>query len=170
MPQLALIAAVARNGVIGRDGTLPWRLPQDLRRFRDLTMGHALIMGRRTWDSLPRVLPGRQNIVVTRQTHFAAHGAIVVHSLDEALSRVEQPSPAFCIGGGEIFRAAMPRATTAYITEIAADFEGSATFPALDPHEWRETERDLRPIDPALGAAYAFVTYERLSSPARQPE
>jgi dihydrofolate reductase len=166
MQKLALIAAVARNGVIGRDGTLPWRLPEDLRRFRDLTMGHALIMGRRTWDSLPRVLPGRQNIVITRQSRFAADGAIVVHSLDDALSAVEQPPPAFCIGGSEIFRAAIPRATTAYMTEIAADFEGNVTFPALDPREWREKERTLRPIDPALGAAYAFVTYERIT-PAR---
>jgi dihydrofolate reductase len=166
MPKLALIAAVARNGVIGRDGSLPWRLPEDLRRFRDLTMGHALIMGRRTWDSLPRVLPGRQSIVVTRQSQFDADGAVVVHSLEDALSKVAQPSPAFCIGGSEIFRAAIPRATTAYITEIAADFVGDVMFPPLDPREWRETERELRPIDPALGAAYAFVTYER-TFPAR---
>src|SRR3954453_16771189 len=111
MPKLALIAAGARNRITGRDCPLPWRLPEDLKRFRKLTMGHALIMGRRTWDSLPRVLPGRQNIVVRRQWQFAAEGAMVVHSRDEAISSVAQPSPAFCIGGGEIFRAAMPRAT-----------------------------------------------------------
>ncbi|HEY3459383.1 MAG TPA: dihydrofolate reductase, partial [Casimicrobiaceae bacterium] len=105
---LALIVAVAANGVIGRNGTLPWRLPEDLRHFRKLTTGHAIIMGRRTWDSLPRALPDRQNIVVSRQASFHADGAIVVRSLDAALRAVVYPSPPFCIGGGELFRAALP--------------------------------------------------------------
>ena len=99
---LALIAAVAANGVIGRDGKLPWRLPEDLRRFRELTTGHSIIMGRRTWDSLGRALPGRQNIVVTRQPAFGADGALVARSLAEALGAVTLPAPAFCFGGGEL--------------------------------------------------------------------
>jgi dihydrofolate reductase len=166
MPQLALIAAVARNGVIGSNGTLPWRFPEDLRRFRNLTTGHALIMGRRTWDSLPRALPGRENIVITRQPRFAADGAIIAHSLDDALAKVTQPPPVYCIGGGEIFREAMPLATTAYMTEIDADFEGDAVLPPLDRDEWRETRRESHPFDAARGFAYAFVTYERVSSAA----
>jgi dihydrofolate reductase len=158
---LALIVAVAANGVIGRNGTLPWRLPEDLRHFRELTSGHAIIMGRRTWQSLPRALPNRQNIVVSRQTDFHADGAIVVSSLDAALRAVVYPSPPFCIGGGELFRAALPLADTAYVTEIARTFDGDATFPALDPREWMETSRETHSHAGDDGFDYAFVTYER---------
>jgi dihydrofolate reductase len=161
-PALALIAAVARNGVIGRDGTLPWRLPEDLRRFRALTTGHAVIMGRRTWQSLTRALAGRQNIVVSRQMGFAAEGATVARSLDDALARVDCPPPAFCIGGGELYRAALPLARSAFITEIARDFDGDATFPPLDPTQWRETAREPRAAHGSDGFDYAFVTYERI--------
>ncbi len=164
---LALIAAVARNGVIGRDGALPWRLPEDLRRFRALTTGHSIVMGRRTWQSLPHALPGRQNIVVTRQARFTAEGAVVVHSLDAALAALACPEPAFCIGGAEIYRAAVPIADTAYITEIARDFEGDTTFPPLDPSQWRETARETRTSDGPDAFAYAFVTWERVRADAR---
>lgn len=164
---LALIAAVARNGVIGRDGALPWRLPEDLRRFRALTTGHSIVMGRRTWQSLPRALPGRQNIVVTRQTGFVADGAVVVHSLDAALAAAAYPEPAFCIGGAEIYRAALPSADTAYITEIARDFEGDTTFPPLDPARWRETARETHVSAGPDALQYAFVTYERVRADAR---
>ena len=158
---LALIAAVAANGVIGRDGRLPWHLPEDLRRFRELTTGHAIIMGRRTWESLPRALPGRQNIVVTRNASFRADGADVVASIEDALGAVVYPSPPFCIGGGEIYRAALPYATTAYVTEIARAFDGDATFPALDPAQWVETAREAHPPAGDRDFAYAFVTCER---------
>jgi dihydrofolate reductase len=157
---LALIAAVARNGVIGRDGALPWRLPEDLRHFRALTTGHTLIMGRRTWQSLPRALPDRQNIVVTRRA-LALDGASSAASLDEALAQVQCPAPAFCIGGGELYRTALPIASTAYITEIARDFDGDATFPPLDPAQWREVAREPRVLEGSDGFHYAFVTYER---------
>ncbi len=160
-PALALIAAVASNGVIGRDGKLPWRLPEDLRRFRALTTGHSIIMGRRTWESLPRALPERQNIVVTRQPEFMAEGAIVTGSLDEALARVERPEPAFCIGGGELYRAALPLAQTAFITAIERAFEGDATCPPLDPAQWRETARESHASGDTEDLRYAFVTYER---------
>ena len=158
---LALIAAVAANGVIGRHGTLPWRLPEDLRHFRELTTGHAVIMGRRTWESLPRALPNRQNIVVTRREGYHAADATVARSLDAALRAVVSPAPAFCIGGGELYRAALPCADIAYVTEIARDFEGDATFPALDPRTWIETAREAHVHEGEPSFAYAFVTYRR---------
>ncbi|HEX6138309.1 MAG TPA: dihydrofolate reductase, partial [Casimicrobiaceae bacterium] len=128
---LALIAAVASNGVIGRGDRLPWRLPEDLRRFRELTTGHTVIMGRRTWESLPGALPGRQNIVVSRSPGFRASGACVAASLDDALAQIACPPPAFCIGGGELYRAALPLAQIAFVTEIDRAFDGDAFFPAL---------------------------------------
>jgi len=163
---LALIAAVASNGVIGRDGALPWRLPHDLRHFRMLTTGHAVIMGRRTWDSLGRALPQRQNIVVSRQPGLKAEGAIVVASLTDALARVDLPGPAFCIGGAELYRLALPMARTAYVTEIARAFEGDAMFPALDPAQWQEATREHRRLDGPEGFDYDYVTYVRRSPPA----
>ena len=163
-PALALIAAVAANGVIGRDGKLPWRLANDLHHFRMLTTGHSVIMGRRTWESLARALPGRQNIVVTHQPAYAADGAVVARSLDDALAQVHYPAPAFCIGGGELYRVALPLARTAYITEIARDFEGDATFPPLDPAQWREVSREAHTASTGDGFDYAFVTYERPSA------
>ncbi len=130
---LALIAAVAANGVIGDRNALPWRLPDDLRRFRALTTGHAVIMGRKTWESLPGALPGRQNIVVTRDPGYAAAGAEIAATLDAALALVRLPPPAFCIGGGELYRAALPRATTLYLTEIDRDFAGDVDLSAVRP-------------------------------------
>ncbi len=159
--EVALIAAVAANGVIGADNRLPWRLPDDLKRFRALTTGHAVIMGRKTWESLPRALPDRQNIVVTRQRDFVAAGAEVAHSFEDALGRVRLPAPVFCIGGGELYRAALPFATTLHMTEIARAFEGDARFPPIDRAEWRETAREDRPATEPSGFAYSYVTYER---------
>jgi dihydrofolate reductase len=160
-PPLALIAAVARNGVIGADNRLPWRLPADLRHFRALTTGHAVIMGRRTFESLPAALPNRQNIVVSRRRDVVAPGAEVAGSLDDALARVTLPAPAFCIGGGELYRAAMDDATFAYLTEIAADVPGDTTFPPLDPAAWQETSREPHVAEGPDGYDYAFVTYQR---------
>ena len=158
---LALIAAVAANGVIGDRNRLPWRLPEDLRHFRALTTGHAVIMGRKTWESLPGPLPGRQNIVVTRDPHYAAAGAEVATTLDAALALVRLPPPAFCIGGGELYRAALPRATMLYLTEIDRDFEGDATFPPFDRADWPETRREAQRSDGPDAFTYRFVTRER---------
>ena len=158
-PALALIVAVARNGVIGAANTLPWRLPDDLKHFRALTTGHAVIMGRKTWESLPRPLPGRQNIVVTRQTGYVAVGAETAGSLADAMTRVRMPAPAFCIGGGELFADALGQADVMYVTEIARDFAGDTVFPAFDPSHWREIEREVHLA--AEGYEYAFVTYVR---------
>ena len=161
LPALAIIVAVARNGVIGNDNRLPWHLPEDLKRFRALTTGHAIIMGRRTWESIGRALPERQNIVVTRNPGYAAAGAEVAGSLDAALAAVALPGPAFCIGGGELYREALPRATTLHVTEIHRSVPGDASFPPIDRGVWRETARV-----PGVGAGpdalrYDFVTYER---------
>lgn len=158
---LAIIAAVAANGTIGARGGLPWRLPDDLRRFRALTTGHAIVMGRRTWQSLGRALPGRQNIVVTRNPALDAPGAQVAAGLDEALALVRLPSPAFCIGGAELYALALPRADRLDLTEIARDFEGDAHFPAFDRSEWREVSREQHVAPPPDSLAYAYVTYER---------
>jgi dihydrofolate reductase len=158
---LALVLAVARDGTIGAQGTLPWRLPEDLKRFRALTTGHSIVMGRKTWASLPRALPARQNIVVTRDPAFRAEGADVVHSLDEALARARLPPPVFCIGGAELYRAALPRADVLYLTEIDRDFDGDVRLPPLDRSVWHEVEREPRRREGSDGFDYAFVTYRR---------
>jgi dihydrofolate reductase len=158
---LTVIAAVARNGVIGRDNALPWHLPADLRHFRALTMGHAVVMGRKTWESLPdkfRPLPGRHNIVVTRNSGYAAAGATVVTSLADAVAAASG-SDAFVIGGAELYRAALAQADRLELTEIARDYEGDTYFPARDPAQWRETARDAQRDDSGLD--FAFVSYRR---------
>jgi dihydrofolate reductase len=158
-PALAVIAAVAANGVIGAGNRLPWRLPADLKRFRALTTGHAVIMGRKTWESIGRPLPDRQNIVVTRQVGLTAPGIETARSLAVALSRVRLPPPAFCIGGALLYREALPLATTLQLTLIARAFDGDAMFPAFDRAEWRETARETHTDD---GLEYAFVTCQRI--------
>lgn len=168
-PGIALIAAVAANGVIGAGNRLPWRLPEDLKRFRALTVGHAVIMGRKTWESLPRALPERQNIVVTRRPGYVAAGAEVAHSFSSALGRVLLPDPAFCIGGGELYRLALPFATKLHMTEIARDFDGDARFPAFERGDWRETTRENHAAGDPDGFAYAYVTYERAKPVAARP-
>jgi len=163
IPSIALIAAVASNGVIGVDNRLPWRLADDLKRFRALTTGHAIIMGRKTWESLPHALVHRQNIVVTRQRGYAAVGAEVAGSFDEALALVRLPAPVFCIGGGELFRDALARANRLYLTEIDRDFDGDAKFPSWRDG-WKEIARESRRSEGPDGFDYAYVTYERIPS------
>ena len=154
---LALIAAVARNGVIGRDNDLVWRDRDDLQRFKRLTLGHVLVMGRRTYDSIGRPLPGRTTVVVTRQPDWSAPGVVAAHSLDEALKLAEDVSPgqdAYVAGGGEIYRLALPLADRLELTEIDADLAGDTMFPAFDQSAWTETTRADRP-------GYSWVTYTR---------
>ena len=161
----ALVFAVARNGTIGVAGGLPWRLSEDLKRFRSLTTGHTVIMGRKTWASLPRALPDRQNVVVTRDQKFVAHGADVAHSLDAALACVRCPPPVFCIGGAELATAALPRADTLYLTEIDRDFNGDVVLPPIDRTQWREVSREPRRFEGEDGFDFAFVTYARRRPP-----
>lgn len=158
---------MASNGVIGAGNALPWRLPADLRHFRVLTTGHAVVMGRKTWESLPHALPARQNIVVTRQSGYRAQGALVVATLEVALATATLPPPVFCIGGGELYREAMRLADAVYVTDIERAFDGDTTFPSLDPDQWQATARERHLPDTADGLAYAFVTYRRVAAPAR---
>ena len=160
-----LIFARARNGVIGRDGTMPWHLPEDLAHFKRVTAGSPVIMGRKTWDSLPprfRPLPGRSNIVVTRQTDWRADGAHPTHSLVDALrvARQQRPEPAevWVIGGAELYRLAEPVAARAVITELGLDVDGDAHAPALG-HDWVETGRESHVA--ASGLAFDIVTVQR---------
>ena len=154
---------MARNGVIGVDNRLPWRLPEDLRRFRALTTGHTIIMGRKTWESIGRPLPDRQNIVVSRQAAFDAPGAEVAASFDAALALATRPDPVFVIGGEALYRAALPGATRLYFTEIERDFAGDARFPEFSRRSWRETAREERHTDGNDGFGYAFAEYERVA-------
>ncbi len=156
---LAIIAAVARNGVIGVDNALPWRLPEDLKRFRALTTGHAIVMGRRTWQSLGRPLPHRQNIVVTRDRAFAAPGADIAHALPEALACARLPAPVYCIGGAELYAEALPHADVLELTEIDRDYAGDAWFPPFHRDDWLEVGREGHVTDEGL--RYAFVTCRR---------
>jgi dihydrofolate reductase len=153
---ITLVVAAARNGVIGKDGTIPWRLPDDMKRFKALTLGHTVVMGRKTWDSLPpknRPLPGRRNLVVTREAQWRAEGAEPV-ALDAALA----DGDVFVIGGAEIYRAALPLAGRIELTEVQGDFAGDAHF-IFDRSCWRETARADH-VSPD-GLAYSFVTLDR---------
>ena len=158
---LHLIYARAANGVIGKDNTLPWHLPEDLAHFKRTTLGCPVIMGRKTWDSLPprfRPLPGRLNVVLTRDTTWQAEGALGAGSLAQALALCPEGSDAWVIGGAQIYEQALPLASTAVVTEIAQDFDGDAFAPRLGP-EWVETAREQHTS--ASGLPFAFVTYKR---------
>ena len=167
MTDIVLIVAAAENGVIGKEGAIPWRLPEDLRRFKALTMSHPIVMGRKTWDSFPKKpLPGRTNIVITRQPGWRAEGAVTAASLDDALRIARaQSGTVFVIGGGEIYRAALPQATRVELTEIHQAFDGDAHFPALDRTAWRETAREDHATPEGL--RYAFVTLLREHRPGK---
>jgi dihydrofolate reductase len=160
----AVIAAVASNGVIGIDNRLPWRLPADLKRFRALTTGHTIIMGRRTWQSLPHALPDRQNIVVTRARDYQVDGAQTAGSLADALASATRPAPVFCIGGAALYRDALPLADMLYITEIDHAFEGDATFPNWPRAQWLEIRREAHRVEGESGFDYAFVTDRRIGA------
>lgn len=152
---LAMIAAMAANRVIGAAGALPWHEPEDLRHFKAITSGHALIMGRKTWETLGRPLPKRRNLVVTRQADFKAAGGEVFTSLDSAIvaARATDDQP-MIIGGGEIYRLALPLATRIHLTEVRCQPVGDATFPELDPGEWRLTSE-------RVSGNLSFRVYER---------
>jgi len=158
MTRIHIVAAVASNGIIGAQGKLPWRLPQDLQHFKQLTLGHPVIMGRRTWESLGKALPERENIVVTRRRGYEAPGAAVASSLDAALALCAGEPIVFVIGGGELYAAALPLAAGLVLTEIHRDFEGDARFPTFDRAKWRETQRESHTA--ADGMRFDFVLYE----------
>jgi dihydrofolate reductase len=165
---LVLVAAVAENGVIGRDGGLPWRLPSDLRRFRALTLGHPVVMGRKTYDAIGKPLPGRTNIVMTRDTAFAARGAVVAPNLEAALMVARGDAlrrsvrHVMIIGGGELYGETIRRACRLEITRVHARPTGDSTFPAIDPAQWRETGRCEYPAGPDDDAPFTAFAYERI--------
>lgn len=166
MSPVSLIVAVSRNGVIGTHGKLPWRLPEDLQHFKALTLGKPIIMGRKTWESLPKKpLPGRANIVVTRDRNYRADGAFVAHTFDEALAKAHaaKPDEIMVIGGEAIFAAALPLATRVYLTAIERDYEGDARMPLIDRRIFDEIACD-GPHRTEAGLGYSFLTLERRRS------
>ncbi|MGH1345429.1 MAG: dihydrofolate reductase [Nannocystales bacterium] len=161
--KVSLIVGRARNGVIGREGDLPWRLPADLAQFKRRTMGHHLIMGRRTFESLPGILPGRPHVVLTRDPSFERDGVRVCSSLDAALevARAAGDDEAFVIGGGVVYREALSLADRVYLTRVHADVEGDVTFDELDATRWDEVEREDKEADDRNAHSFSVCVYER---------
>lgn len=159
-PEITLILARAQNGVIGADGRMPWHIPADLRRFKQLTMGRPMIMGRKTFDSLPAVLEGRRHIVLTRDPEWQDENAEVAHSVEDALRLANAPQ-VMVIGGAEIYGLFLPLADRIELTEVALEPAGDASIPYPDPAGWRETAREDHPADDAGRPAYGFVTFVR---------
>jgi len=158
-PRISIIVAYAANRVIGRDGKMPWHLSEDLKRFRRLTMGHHIVMGRKTWESIGRLLPGRKHIIVSRKSGYDVPGAKVVDSLEAAIAAAPDDSEIFVIGGGDIYALVLPIADRIYATEIDRKYEGDTHFPELEEGKWRETTRETHE-DAASGLRYCFVTLE----------
>lgn len=158
---LSLIVAVSENGVIGRSGDLPWHLSADLRRFKQLTMGHTLVMGRKTYESIGRPLPGRSSVVITRNTAYHAQGCRTVSSLDAALQVAGDDSELFVIGGQQIYRLALPYADRLYWTQVHAEIEGDTFFPEVDWDAWEIIENERHPADAKNEFAFSFQVYQR---------
>jgi dihydrofolate reductase len=160
---LSILVAVAENGVIGHGGDLPWHLSADLRRFKRLTMGHAIIMGRKTWESIGRPLPGRRMVVVTRQPAYRAEGVQVVKSLKEALDAAREAGDQqpFVVGGAEIYRQALPLATRLYLTRVRADVAGDTHFPEYPESDWQRLESEPHQADGSNDFPFCFELYQR---------
>lgn len=162
--KLTLVAAVARNGVIGRDNAMPWRLPEDLKHFRSVTMGAPVLMGRRTWDSLPtalKPLPGRRNLVITHNSHWAAEGAEAAPSLEEALRYLADVPVVYVVGGAQVYTQALKHADELILTEIDCDYEGDTYFPTFDRNRFKEVARETHRAAPPNDFSFSFVTYQR---------
>jgi dihydrofolate reductase len=168
--KLSLIVAIAENGIIGREGELPWHIAADLRRFKRLTMGHAIVMGRKTWESIGRALPGRTSIIITRRTDYdpGDRKVLVAQSLDEALKLASQADceqdQIFIIGGVAIYADTLPRADRLYLTRVHASVEGDVTFPPMDWHQWELREQSRHTSDTLNDYDYTFEMYERIKS------
>ncbi|MGN8022423.1 dihydrofolate reductase [Phyllobacterium sp. 22229] len=166
-PMISFVVAVAQNGVIGRDNGLPWRLSSDLKRFKAVTMGKPIIMGRKTWDTLGKPLPGRTNIVITRDPAFAVDGVIAVRSVDEALmiagshAAADKVDEICIIGGGEIYRQLLDRADRLHVTWVLANIEGDASFPPIDPKNWNEVFQEEFPAGEKDNYPTRYTIYER---------
>lgn len=162
---LSLIVAMSENGVIGRDGDLPWRLSADLRRFKKITMGHTIVMGRKTHESIGRLLPGRTSVVVTRQENYDAGGALVAGDLDGAIRLSSDDSEVFIIGGAEIYRTAIEHVDRIYLTRVHAEINGDTLFPECDWAQWTLVEESRHAADDKNQFDHSFQIYERTSQP-----
>jgi dihydrofolate reductase len=159
--QISIIVAMALNRTIGINNTLPWRCPADLKHFKSLTMGHHMIMGRKTYDSIGKPLPGRTTVVVSRNPALKIEGCIVTHTLDEAIAACAGDEEIFIVGGAELYSQALPLAQTLYLTEIQQDITGDAHFPALNLAEWREVSREAHTQDTPQPLTCHFLTLQR---------
>jgi dihydrofolate reductase len=164
-PRITLIVAMSRNRVIGRGNAIPWRLPAELRRFKALTMGHHIVMGRRTWDSIGRLLPGRTTIIVTRNPGLEVPGALIATSLPQALRLGAADDEIFVIGGAEIFRLALPLAHRIHLTTVDVEIEGDTFMPAFDLGEWRMVAAESHPADDSNALPWVLETYDRIGTP-----
>jgi dihydrofolate reductase len=164
-PLVSLIVAMAQNGVIGRDNALPWRLPEDLKRFKAFTLGKTILMGRKTYESIGRPLPGRANLVLTRDRNWIAAGVTVVHSVEQALTQAAPGKELVVIGGAEIYRLVLPFARRIYLTHVHADVPGDTFFPDFDSTQWADVECRAHPADDQHAFPLTFVTLERRTAP-----
>jgi dihydrofolate reductase len=161
---ISIIVAISENGVIGSDNRLPWHLPDDLKRFKALSLGKPIVMGRRTFESIGRPLPGRTNIVVSRQPGLEIEGTVVARSLDAALAAAGTAPEIVVIGGAEIFRQVLPRTDVIHLTRVHARVAGDVVFPELEPGQWRESAVEHHPADARHQYAFTFVTLQRAAS------
>ena len=159
--RISILVAMARNRTIGVNNTLPWRCPEDLTRFKALTMGHHIVMGRKTYDSIGKPLPGRTTVVVTRNRELKIAGCLVAHSLEQAIAACQADEEIFVVGGAELYAQALPLAHTLYITEILEEVAGDAHFPEFDHAQWREISRERRRQEAPQPLEYDFVTYHK---------
>jgi dihydrofolate reductase len=158
---ITLVVAVADSGVIGRDNALPWHLPEDLKRFKRVTMGKPIVMGRKTFESIGKPLPGRQNIVLTRRPNYQHDGVTVVHDADAALTAAGDAAEIMIIGGSDLFRLFLPRARRVHLTRVHGNIEGDVMWPALDEREWSVTGREVYPADDRHAHAMTFEVWEK---------
>jgi len=162
-PVLSAIVAMSENRTIGKDNKLPWHLPADLKHFKEITTGHYIVMGRKTFESIGKSLPNRTNVVLSRDSQFIAPGCHVVNTIETAIdmARKDQQAEIFIIGGAEIYRQLLPKINRLYLTVVHAEVEGDAWFPELSPNEWREVSREQHQADEKNAYAYSFITMER---------
>ncbi len=156
-----MIAAAAENNALGKDNDLVWHLPDDFKRFKELTTGHHIIMGRKTFESFPKPLPNRTHIIITRNKNYSPEGALVVHSLEKALEIAREDQQPFIIGGGEIYKLALPKAERIELTRVHESFKADTFFPEINEENWKLTNKEYHPADEKHKYAFTYLTYER---------
>ncbi len=160
--KISIIVAIAENGAIGKDGDLLWHISEDLKHFKKITTGHTVVMGRKTWESLPiKPLPNRRNIVLTNNKNYIAEGAEVFFSVEGILESCKKEEEIFCMGGGMLYKEMLPLCNTLYLTQVSGNFDADTFFPEINFDEWRETFREEHPITESCPYSFAFVNYER---------